>query len=383
MKIKTYKQAIEKIFTIEQTRDYSLEKVEKAIKLLGNPLKDIKIIHIAGTNWKWSVSNMVFFVLKNAWKKVWIFTSPHLIDLKERFLTDTWEITEQEFVEILNKILALNLKFSFFEKCSIIAFLFFEKRKVEYWVVEVGLWWLLDSTNVVNPVITAITSIWIDHTNFLWTSFEEISYQKAWIIKLWVPIVYNHKNEIIEKIAKNKKAPIIFTNKKIKTNLLWDFQQKNAWLAYEICKYLKISEKTILEGLQKVKHFWRMQYITENLLIDGAHNEDGLFELKKYLEKINKKVDIHLCFALKKWKEPKNVLATFWEKSYTLVDSENKIMVENPKILKEKIWRYWDFDLQIKTPKEIFEESKKNINVLYVVFWSLYMIWEFLKFNEK
>jgi len=122
MIIKTYKEALEKIFQIEETRDYSLEKVQKAIKILNNPLKNIKIIHITGTNWKWSTSKMVFSVLKNAWKKVWVFTSPHLIDLKERFLTDIWEITEKEFIEILNIIqgaensLLKELKFSFFEK---------------------------------------------------------------------------------------------------------------------------------------------------------------------------------------------------------------------------------------------------------------------------
>ncbi len=379
MQIKTYKEALEKVFKIEQTRDYSLEKVKKANILLNNPLKNIKIIHIAWTNWKWSVSNMVFSVLKNAWKKVWVFTSPHLIDLKERFLTDTWEITEKEFVEILNKILELDIKLSFFEKCTLIAFLLFEKRKVEYWVVEVGLWWLLDSTNIVNPIITAITSIWIDHTDFLWNSFEEISYQKAWIIKSWVPIVYNHKNNIIEKVAKENKSPIIFTDKKIKTNLIWEYQEKNAWIAYEICKYLKIPEKKILEWLQKVKHFWRLQYVTENLLIDWAHNKDWLIELKKYLDNLNK--HIKLCFSLKKWKSPKNVLEVFWKEEYILIDSKNKIIVEEPEILKDKILKYWDFDLQIKTPKEVFKESQENKDILYVIFGSLYMIWEFLEIN--
>ena len=167
MQIKTYKEALEKIFQIEEVRDYSLEKVEKAMEILNNPLKNIKVIHIAGTNWKGSTSKMVFSVLKNAWKKVWVFTSPHLIDLKERFLTDIWEITEKEFIEILNKILKIELKFSFFEKCFLIAVLLFEKRWVEYAIFEVGFWGLLDTTNVVNPVITAITSIWIDHTKVL------------------------------------------------------------------------------------------------------------------------------------------------------------------------------------------------------------------------
>ena len=392
MKIKTYSEAIKRVFIIEETRDYSLERVEKAMMLLWNPLKNIKIIHIAGTNWKWSTSKMVFSVLKNAWKKVWAFTQPHLLDLKERFITDSWEITESEFVEFLNKILDLDLKFSFFEKTTLISFLLFEKREVEYAVVEVGFWGGLDSTNIVNPVIIAITSIWIDHTKVLWNTIEEISFHKAWIIKERIPIVYNHKNDVIKKIAEEKNAPIIFTKNKVKTNLIWDYQEKNASIAFEICKYLKISEDLILKWLQKVEHFGRLQYITPNLLIDWAHNKAWLVELKKYLLSLdfNKNIcsadcwisnNIKLCFAQKKWKNWDKILEVFdKENNFILVESENKLMVEKAEILKEKILENKNINLIIKTPEEIFELSQKNKNKLYLIFWSLYMIWDFLKF---
>lgn len=371
MKIKTYSEAIKRVFIIEETRDYSLERVEKAIKLLWNPLKNIKIIHIAGTNWKWSTSKMVFSVLKNAGKKVWAFTQPHLLDLKERFITDSWEITEIEFVEFLNKILELKLNFSFFEKATLISFLLFEKREVEYAVIEVWFGGLFDSTNVVNPIITAIISIWIDHTKILWNTIEEISFQKAGIIKEGISIVYNHKNDVIKKIAEEKKAPIIFTKNKVKTNLIWEYQEKNAAIAFEICKYLKISEDLILKWLQKVEHFGRLQYITPNLLIDWAHNIAGLEELKKYLNSLNNK-NIKLCFAVKKWKTADKILKIFWENNYILVNSENKLMVERAEKISKKF--------EVKTPEEIFELSKNNKNNLYVVFGSLYMIWDFLKF---
>lgn len=392
MKIKTYKEALERVFVIEETRDYSLERVEKAMKLLWNPLKNIKIIHIAGTNWKWSTSKMVFSVLKNAWKKVWAFTQPHLLDLKERFITDSWEITEKEFVEFLNKILDLKLKFSFFEKTTLISFLLFEKREVEYGVIEVWFWGLLDSTNVVSPVITAITSIWIDHTKILWNTIEEISFQKAGIIKEGIQVVYNHKNDVIKKVAKEKNAPIIFTKNKVKTNLIWEYQEKNASIAFEICKYLKISEDLILKWLQKVEHFGRLQYITPNLLIDWAHNKAWLVELKKYLLSLdfNKNIcsadcwisnNIKLCFAQKKWKNWDKILEVFdKENNFILVESENKLMVEKAEILKEKILENKNINLIIKTPEEIFELSQKNKNKLYLIFWSLYMIWDFLKF---
>jgi len=405
MQIKTYKEALDRIFIIEEKRDYSLEKIKKAMFLLNNPLKNIKIIHIAGTNGKGSTSKMVFSVLKNAWKKVWIFTKPHLVDVRERIMDNSWEITEKEFIKTLNIILSLWVKFSFFEKQFLMASLFFQSKWVEYWILETWIWWLKDSTNIVNPVITAIISIWIDHIKTLWWTIEEISFQKAGIIKKWIPIVYNHKNKVIEKIAKQKKAPTIFTEKKVKTNLIWDYQEKNAGIAFEICKYLLTSPqpspleerglyKLILEWLQKVEHFGRLQYITPNLLIDWAHNEAWLLELKKYLLSLwfNKNIckadcgipnNIKLCFAQKKWKNWEKILKIFWENNYILVDSKNELMVEKAEILKENIvGMNLCVHPEIKTPEEIYKLSKKNKNNLYVVFGSLYMIWEFLKFNK-
>jgi len=328
--------------------------------------------------------------------------------LKERFLTDIWEITEEEFVEILNIVqgakdtLLKKLKFSFFEKCFLIAVLLFEKREVEYAIFEVWIGGLLDTTNVVNPIITAITSIWIDHTKVLWDTLEEISFQKAWIIKEWIPIVFNHKNKVIEKVAKEKKSPIIFTEKKVKTNLIWEYQEKNAGIAFEICKYLLLNnspltplftiEGNILEWLQKVEHLGRLQYITPNLLIDWAHNEAWLIELKKYLAHPQPlpckegRYKVKLCFAVKKGKTAEKILKIFWENNYILVDSQNKLMVEKAENLKDNISLLTEgfspLNNEIKTPEEIYNLSQKNKNNLYVVFGSLYMIWEFLKFSK-
>ena len=397
LKIKTYEQALEKVFILDDTRDYSLVKVRKAFKLLNNPLKNVKIIHIAGTNWKGSTSKMVFSVLKNYWKKVWAFTQPHLIDVRERIISHEWEISKKDFIELLNKVLELNINFSFFEKHFLISCLFFEKKWLEYWILETWIWGLNDSTNITSPIITAITSVSIDHIKTLWNNIEEISFQKAGIIKNNIPIVYNHENNVIKKIAEEKKAPIIFTNKKIKTNLVWEYQMLNAWIAFEICKYLLYSLPLkskevpeggrifpiILEWLQKVEHFWRLQYITPNLLIDWAHNEAGLEELKKYLLSLDK--NIKLCFAQKKWKTWDKILKVFnLEKNFILVDSENKLMVENADVLSENIkglkLSVDNLNLEIKTVNEIFELSEENKDNLYVIFGSLYMIWEFLKF---
>lgn len=369
--IKTFEEAVEKLFKIEIIKDYTLENIKLWAKLLWNPQDDFKIIHVAWTNWKGSVSKMVFSILKYSGKKVWVFTSPHLKTIRERFETNEWMISEEDFVEIVNKISELKIDFSYFEQCVLIAFLYFKKRDCEYVILEVWFWWLLDSTNIVNPIITTITSIWYDHTDILWKTLEEISAQKAWIIKENTPIVINHNNKIIEKIAREKNAPLIFTDKKIKTNLLWKFQENNAALAYEMAKYLGIKENLILEWLQRVKHRWRLEYISDNVLVDWSHNIDSLKELKKYIDIIWIKFDnIYYCIWLKKWKKIDLIFDIFWKKS-------NYIWVDFSSVMLENI-RNFDELKVIKTKDEIIEESKQNRWNLYVVFGSLYMIGEFL-----
>jgi len=372
MKKKTYKQVVESLFKLEIVKDYSLVKILKATHFFWNPQDDSKIIHITWTNGKWSVSKMVFSVLKEAWEKVWVFTSPHLVDIRERFETHDWLIKEDEFIEIVNKIMESKMDLSYFERCFLIALLHFQKKQCDYVVLEVWVWWLFDTTNIVNPIITAITSVWYDHLHLLWTTLEEISMQKAWIIKENIPIVINHRNSVIEKIAKQNKSPIIFSDKRIKTNLLWEHQEKNAWVAYEICKNLGIEKNIILNWLQKVKHFGRLQFVRDNLLVDWAHNIDSLISLKNYIEKnLNNKFEkIYYCFWLKKWKIPDFIYDIFQkDKNYIWVDFQSDIL--------EDLSKYKDLRfLKVGDIKKMAIENKKN---LYLVFGSLYMIGEFLK----
>lgn len=371
--IKTYEEALEKLFKSEQVRDYSLEKVQKAISILWNPLKNIKVIHIAWTNGKWSTSKMVFSILKEAKKKVTVFTSPHLIDIKERFDSEKWQISEEDFLFFTNKLFNLEMNFSYFEYCFLISCLFAEANWSEFFVVEVWFWGLLDSTNIVSPKITAITSISFDHMDFLWDTLEEISEQKAWIIKEKIPIVVNHKNKKIEAIAKEKNAKVIFTKREVETNLMWKFQKKNAGIAYEICTFLWIKEDKILSWLKKVEHRWRLDLIEENLLIDGSHNEDSLKKLKDFIsgEKFKKFRKTKLFISVKKGKNTSLIESIFWknyEYKYVKYDS---MMVEKVDYM-ENI-----------APERVIEMSEKEKDTLFVVFWSLYMIWIFYELINK
>lgn len=372
--INNYEDALAYIYNFQNTKGYDLEKMRIVAKNFWNPQNSYKIIHITGTNGKGSTCNMCFSILKKAKKKVWIFTSPHLLDIRERFRTNDGMISKDNLLKIVQKIEHYAKDLSYFEKCTLIAFEYFKQEQCEYAVIEVGVWGLLDSTNIISPEITCITTIWFDHMELLWNTLEEIAFQKAGIIKPNIPIVINKHNPIIENIAHTKNAPILFTDKKIATNLLWIHQTQNAALAFEIMKYLWISEKYILQWLQEVQHKGRLEYKSDNILIDGAHNEEGLKSLANYLSGIEKKFNnIVYCFSIKKWKEYKidEILWLFGDtKHYIIVKQNHEILADIKDIESKLQWIHYE----IKTPKEIKVIAKDTPNTLYVVFWSLYMI---------
>lgn len=371
--IYTYNDALEYIFKEELIVDYSLNSIRRGLIACGNPEKTFKIIHIAGTNGKWSVSKMIFSILKESQKHVGVFTSPHLIDIKERFETEAGDISEKDFISILNRIQLLEIALSYFDICVLLACIYFQKQNCEYVILEVGVWGRLDTTNIVHPIITAITSISLDHQHLLWNTIEKISAEKAGIIKPSIPVVLNHKNTVIENYAKNIKAPLIYTDRLVKTNLLWKFQQKNAAIAYEITKYLGINPQIIMKGLQKVKHEGRLQFLQSNIIIDGAHNEESLKVLQQFIDtKIQKDFDnIYYCFSLKKWKDINLVV-------HTLGKHNNFILLDISNSMLENLSRYSD-QYPLESKEYILRSANENPKDLYVIFGSLYMIGEFMK----
>ncbi len=370
--IESFNDALKILFKEEKIKKNWLDNIRKACSLLWNPEKNYKIIHIAWTNWKWSVCRMLFSVFKRANKKVWVFTSPHLLDIRERFEIDNWIISKEEFINILNKLIGLDIDLSYFDLCVLIALEFFKLKEVEYVILEAWIWWRLDSTNIITSLISCITNIWFDHEEMLWNTLNKISYEKAWIIKNNIPVVLNIKNRVIEDIATKRNSKIIFTNEQKKTNLLWEFQKKNAALVYEISNYLWINKDIINEGLMFTRHLWRLQMVWKNLLLDWAHNIDFLLELKSYIDKnlLWKFKNIYYCFWIKKWKGINLVIDNIWNKEkYILLDIKNPML--------EDLSKYKNKYLLLNK-KEILFNIEKNKNNLYIIFWSLYLIWEFL-----
>lgn len=374
-----YEELLEKFFKTEIIEDYSLTKIQKACEHYGNPQNGFKSIHIAGTNGKGSVSKMIFQILKESGKKVWVYTSPHNIDIRERFETEKWLISESDFSIYASSIIEYGGWLSYYERCTLLAFLYFRDIGCEYVVMEVGMWWRLDATNILTPILSIITSISYDHIEFLGNTLEAIAREKWGIIKPWVPVILYGPNPTLEAIANERQSPIIFPeNRNITTNLLGEHQLSNARIAYEAGISLSIPESIIQDALTHVDHPGRLQYLRHNLLIDGAHNEDGMKKLRKYLEWESAKWEnIVYLFNLKKWKNASLVLDIFYDiSSWNIVESKSQL-INNKLEMKSEIQEIWKI-ATIITPSEIFTQAEKNPKTLFVVFGSLYMLQEFL-----
>ena len=175
-------------------------------KYLSYPHKKFNSIHIAGTNGKGSVSHILASILQTAGYKVGLYTSPHLKDFRERIKINGKNISEKDIIQFVDKIAIIieKIKPSFFEMTVAMAFDFFARENVDIAIIEVGLGGRLDSTNIITPLLSVITNISIDHTEFLGETIEKIAYEKAGIIKKGIPVVIGETHNITKPVFLNK-----------------------------------------------------------------------------------------------------------------------------------------------------------------------------------
>lgn len=297
-----------------------LDNIRKLCDLFGNPQNQLKMIHIGGTNGKGSTSNMLASVLQEAGYKTGLYNSPHLIDFTERIKIDG-ENCDKEFVyEFTQKLrnLPQEISPSFFEFTTIMAFEYFYQNKVDYSIIEVGLGGRLDSTNIINPIITAITNVALDHQDVLGKTIEEITTEKAGIIKSHIPIISGAEDSVVRNIIKAKaleKNAVFIDATSIEnvydSDLKGNYQQKNIKVVLALVKELQksglhISEKNIEDGLLNVhrntKFIGRWFEFSQNPLIicDTAHNQAGLEQVFAQLNAIPKSKHIILGFVADK-----------------------------------------------------------------------------------
>ena len=308
---------------------------------LGKPHKFFKSIHVAGTNGKGSTSHMIASVLQSAGYKVGLYTSPHLLDFRERIKINGDLIGKKDVIKFITQHQNyFQLKrTSFFEMTVGMAFSYFKSAKVDYAVIEVGLGGRLDGTNVITPVLSVITNIGLDHIEFLGTSRPQIAIEKAGIIKPSIPVVIGEKDEetqfVFEKIAKLNSAPLYFAESlhmEWETDLKGGYQVKNFHTALTALNYLsdkKIDNKSIQQGFKNVISNTgiqgRWQFISEKpkILLDIGHNKEGLSLIIEQLQNLtfNK---LHIVLGFVKGKNVNELISLFPE--------EASIYLSTPKI---------------------------------------------------
>ncbi len=311
MNFTKYNEAVDWLF--KQAPNYQIDgqkaykpglgNIQKLCDFFDNPQKKLQTIHIGGTNGKGSTSNMIASILQEAGYKVGLYNSPHLVDFTERIKINGINCDKKFVFDFIQKLkhLPSDILPSFFEFTTIMAFEYFHQQEVDFAIIEVGLGGRLDSTNIITPIISAITNIALDHQNILGNTLEEIAIEKAGIIKKNTPIISGDENEKIKQIisqkAKDLNAPFFDATtlkNNLKTDLKGNYQRKNIRVAVAICQTLQnfeifLSEENIKNGLQNVlkntNFLGRWYEFSKQPLIicDTGHNQAGLEEVFQQL----------------------------------------------------------------------------------------------------
>jgi dihydrofolate synthase/folylpolyglutamate synthase len=319
----TYQQTLNYLFNLlpmyqrkgEAAYKKDIKNIVAASKILGDPHKKFKSIHIAGTNGKGSVSHMLSSILQEAGYKVGLYTSPHLKDFRERIKINGEMIPESEVIQFVleNKISFEKIDLSFFEFTVALNFYYFANQKVDIAIIETGLGGRIDSTNIIDPELSIITNIGLDHTNLLGNTIEEIANEKAGIIKQNIPLIIGRNQEkikiIFQNIADKKNAPLKYaTNHNFISDLEGNYQKENINSAItavlEIKKQgWKITNENIKEGLLNTRKntgiLGRWQVLGKKPLIicDSGHNVDGIEIIFKQIEQTPHK-NLHIVFGV-------------------------------------------------------------------------------------
>lgn len=335
-----YTEAVDYIETIPKfTVKHPPEHTKELLSRLGNPQEGIKIIHVAGTNGKGSVCAYLNAMLLAGGKKTGLFTSPHLVRINERFQINGEDVSDEQFLNAFLKVEKAAKEYeaegeghpSYFETLFLMGMLIFKEAGVEYLVMETGLGGRLDATNVVEkPLACIITSISRDHTEYLGDTLEAIAGEKAGIIKAGVPVIYDASQpgpaSVIAAKAKEMGSPawpmepsfyemktqsregITFTfaypggeKAELAIPYVAKYQMMNASLAFYTMHILQdvhdIPKNVLAEGLSKIKWPCRMEMAAPGVIIDGAHNEDGIAQFVSTAGYFAKENEITILFT--------------------------------------------------------------------------------------
>jgi dihydrofolate synthase/folylpolyglutamate synthase len=314
-----------------------LENIKTLCKEMGEPQKDYKVIHVAGTNGKGSTSTTIETILLEAGYRVGKYTSPHILKFNERIRANGQDITDEDIVkyyQLVKDIVAkTGLRPTFFEMTTAMMFKYFSDLKLDYVVLETGMGGRFDATNVCEADICVITNVGLDHIEYLGDTIYKIAKEKAGIIKNCPKVVVADSNPEFLKAISEEKAEIINVLEKYKDarmkldfkefvtrieigeesydfSLFGDYQFKNFLTAYEVVTELGIDREIIKKACKKVVWQCRFERYFEKplVILDGAHNEDGMRELCKIIEQGYRSDEVVIIASILKDKDVRHML---------------------------------------------------------------------------
>lgn len=365
--------------------NYGLERTYKLLEHLGNPERDLKLIHIAGTNGKGSTTSMITEILMGEGYKVGMYTSPFIEEFEERIQINRNNIPKESLAILMDEIKVAVDKVieagynhpTEFEIITVLMLLYFKKENIDFGVIEVGLGGTLDSTNVIKPIIQVITSISFDHTNLLGNTLEKIAREKAGIIKKGIPTVIYPQQEEVLKVIKNKCFEMdselyIANNENLKFEnivnldkpyqllkynneidillpLLGEHQIINLSVAMQAIEVLNnkniidISIANIVKSIKNVSWKGRLEVLSNNpyVVIDGAHNIQGIKTLSRNIKKYFKYENLYLILGIladKDVEEMIKIITPMAKKVYSV--TPNSIRGELAESLKDEVSKF-------------------------------------------
>ncbi|BBI17521.1 Putative folylpolyglutamate synthase [Neochlamydia sp. S13] len=325
----SYKELIKKLFSINKHggMKLGLNNMCRLQRVLDFPTSHYQCIHVAGSNGKGSVTTKIAKALEAEGHRVGLFTSPHISTFRERVKINGQLIDEETTKTLLDKIFTKianeQIPATFFEITTALALAYFAQKKVEYAVLEAGLGGRLDATNIVIPRLSIITSISLEHTEYLGQTVEEIAKEKAGIIKPEVPVIIGPRvpRPVIEEIAKLQNSPLT----QVAGNFS-NFDEENSAIARAALQTLAVSENSLQLGL-KALPACRLELVCQAppTLLDVGHNPDGLIHLFKAIRQKYPHMPLRIIFGLSKTKDVEGCLRVLKEygEHFHLVEASN------------------------------------------------------------
>jgi len=330
---RTLQSALEQLYGLERRRDkLGLDGTRALLAALGAPERRFRAVHVAGTNGKGSTCALVERVLREAGFRTGLFTSPHLVDFRERIRVSGRWADEERLFQILERIesLAEGKDRTFFEVATALGFQYFAENEIEWGVIEVGLGGRLDTTNVIDPTVCAITSIGLDHTEILGDTIERIAAEKAGIVKPGVPVILGpdllpSARAVIGRIAAERRAPVIEADApapdadcgaRAPFSAVGSFEPRNAATALAVLLELRragvaIPSAAVDQGFREARWPGRFEPCPAEprLWWDGAHNAEGMAALERAWRRARPAPPSAIVLALSRDKDVEGVLA--------------------------------------------------------------------------